>query len=260
MKATPTLQSYQIEGVHFAQYPSPEFRGWLNFFKNFQPGRVPGVPPWVGLNTISPMDVRPGIAYAVCIEGGVIGQNIRNDWSNIEVELPGTGRQEAILVDRTADIIFCAHSKPPTGVNGLMISRINLNRVNEKLTIELPGSVTHVVTDPKPPTEAKLDYYRPRAVSLLATSDALFVSHAMKIYVLDKTTLATRQVIPASLPTRLIQVRRVKLPGESHDKYGAPKECNLLWAIGSRYVGDGQAVKVQGQDFDTMLYKIAVLL
>ncbi len=262
MKETPTwscTRSYKTESWHFAQYPNRESYGWLNFFKNFQPGRVPGAPAWVGLNTISPMDIRAGAAYAICVEGGIIGQDIKNDWKTFEVELPGTGRQEAILIDPTAHVVFSVHCKPPLGAGGLMVSRINIDRPGEKLTTELPGSLTHVVTDPRPPTDPKLDYYRPRAISLLATSDALFVSHAMKIYVLDKTTLTQRRVIPVALPTRLIQVRRVKLPGERTDKYDAPTECYLLWAIGSRYTGDGYTVKVQGQDFDTIIYKIAIL-
>jgi hypothetical protein len=262
MKETPTWpckRSYKTEGWHFAEHPRREFYGWLSFFKGFRPGRVPDAPTWVGLNTISPMDVRAGAAFAVCVEGGIIGQDIRNNWNSFEIELPGTGRQEAILMDPKDHVVFCAHSKPPTGATGLMISRINLERASEKLTKDLPGPVTHVVTDPSPPTEPKLDYYRPRAVSLLATSDTLFVSHSMKIYVLDKATLAQRQIIPVDLPTRLIQVRRGKPPGDNHDKYGGPQECNFLWAIGSRYVGDGQNVNAQGEDVDTKLYKIAVL-
>jgi hypothetical protein len=41
--------------------------------------------------------------------------------------------------------------------------------------------------------------------------------------------------------------------------YGAPLDCYLVWAIGSRYTGDGQTVKTQGEDFATTLYKIALV-
>ena len=219
--------------------------------------RVPGAPSWVAPNTISPMDVRPGAAMAICIEGGVMGGDLKNNWKQIDVELPGTGREEAIHVDPTEDLIFSAHSK--AGGSGLMISRINVARPSEKLTIELPTAPFHVVTDLSNPSFPKLDYYRARAVSLRATSDALFVSHGTKIYVLDKTNLTQRKSIQLRLPARLIQVRRGKPPGEKQEPYDAPQECYFVWAISSRYSGNGEVVRANGQDFETILYKIAIL-
>ena len=261
MKEHPTWQfeySYRHDGWSFSPHLRQEFYRIVDFFKGFRPGRVPKAPPWVAPNTISPMDVRPGAAMAICVEGGIIGDDLKND-KEIAVELPGTGREEAILVDPAEHLIFCAHSKPSG--SGLMISRINPANPSDKLTIELAGPVTHIVTDPRPVTGPNLEYYRPRAVSLLATPDTLFVSHARKIYVLDKTRLTERQNIPLHLPVRLIQVRRGKPPGESHPKYGVPQDCYLVWAIGSRYVGDGQTVRAEdyGKSYETILYKIAVV-
>jgi hypothetical protein len=234
--------------------------GWVSSPRTSgEPSRVPGAPSWVGPNTISPMDVRPGVARAICVDGGVIGSDIRIGWKQIDVGLPGTGREQAIHVDPTEDVIFCAHSKREA-VPGLMVSRINLANPSDKLTIELPGTVWNMVTDPKPPKDPNLEYYRARAVSLLATPDALFVSHAKKIYVLDKTRLTQRQSIQLRLPSRLIQVRRGKAPGDNHPTYGPPPDCYFIWAIGAKYSGDGQAVRAEelGKTCETVLYKIAL--
>lgn len=235
-----------------------EENGVIDFLKGFRPGRVPGAAPWVSPDTISPMDVRLGAVIAICVEGGIIGYDLKNSGNEIGVELPGTGREHAILVDPTEHLVFSAHSKSSGA--GLMISRINIANQRENVTSELPGSITHMVTDPKTQTSPNMEYYRPRAVSLLATPDALFVSHARKIYVLDKTTLKPRQNVQLPLFLRLIQVRRGKAPGSKHPTYGDPPDCYYVWAIGSRYIGDGQTVKADeyGKSYDTALYRIAI--
>ncbi len=260
MKEQPTWQftkSYKIEGWTLTPQLRRDFYRIMDFFDLDRPGRVPEAAPWVAPLTISPMDMRPGGVMAICVEGGINGVDQRDN--QFEVKLSGTGREEAILVDPTDHFIFCAHSKPSGP--GLMISRINFDKPSEKLTIELPGSVYHIVTDPKPPAGPKLDYYRPRAVSLRATSDALFVSHGRKIYVLDKTTLTRRQDVEFDLPLRLIQVRRGKPPGENHPTYGLPQDGYFIWAIGSRYVGNGQTVNADEYRtaYETRLFKIALV-
>lgn len=260
MKEQPTWQikkSYRYDGWSLSPLRQHFYR-IVDFFKGYRPGRVPEAPPWVAPNTISPMDIRPGAAVAICVEGGIIGDNLTND-TEIAVELPGTGREEAVLVDPTEMIIFCAHSKP--GGQALMISRINVANPGDKRTIELPRTVTHMVTDPTPVGGPNLEYYRPRAVSLLATPDALFVSHGRRLYVLDKTRLTQRESVELRLPARLIQVRRGKPPGESDPTYGVPQDCYLVWAIGARYVGDGQVVRAEdyGKAYETAIFKIAVL-
>jgi len=143
----------------------------------------------------------------------------------------------------------------------LMISRINLANPSETLTKDIGGTVTYVNRDSRPAPSQSFEYNRQTSVSLLATSDALFVSHQYKILLLDKTTLTQRQSVIVNLPPRLIQVRRGKPPGENHSKYGSPQECYLIWAIGARYFGDGQTVTAEDytKNWDTMLYKIAMV-
>jgi hypothetical protein len=258
MKEEPTARiNHSFKYFRWSLSPvRPEEKGVLDFLKSYRPVRVPGAPAWVAPNVINPMDVRLGAALAICVEGGINGYDFKNDYREIAVELPGSGREEAILVDPTEHVVFCAHSK--SSGSGLLISRINLDKPSEKLTIELPGPVTHMVTDLRPLTGSNLDYHRARAVSLLATSDALFVSHARRIYVLDKTRLTQRRSVQLRLPLRLIQVRRGKAPGESHPIYGPQQDCYFVWALASRYAGDGQVVKTNGQDFETMVYKLTL--
>jgi hypothetical protein len=230
----------------------------MDFFKISRPVRVPKAPPWVSPNNISPMDVRAGAAMAICVEGGIIGDDLKSD-KEIDVDIPGAGREEAVLIDPTEHLIYCAHSK--TDGSALMISRINPANPSDKRTVELSGPVTHMTRDSKSVTGPNLEYNRQRAVSLLATSDTLFVTHQYKICVLDKNTLKHRQSILLRLPARLIQARRGKPPGEADAKYGTPQDCFFVWALATRYMGDGQTVKAEdyGKYYETILYKIAVL-
>jgi len=260
MKEEPTWQishSYRYAGWSLSPLRQYFYR-IVDFFKGSRPIRVPKAPRWVAPNNISPMDIRAGAAMAICVEGGIIGDDLKND-KEIDVDIPGAGREEAILVDPTEHLIFCAHSKPDG--SGLMISRINPANPSDKRTVELAGTVTHMVRDSRPVPGLNLEYNRQRAVSLLATSDTLFVTHQYKICVLDKTTLKQRQSIFLNLPARLIQVRRGKPPGEADAKYGAPQDCYLVWALASRYFGDGQTVNAEDYEkyYETILYKIAVL-
>jgi len=224
----------------------------LDLQKGFTPARVPGAPAWVSPSTTSPMDVSMGIVVALCVEGGLILIDLKRK-SIMEVELKGAGREEAVLLDPVDPVIFSAHSKPDT--HGLMISRISSTNLSEKQTITLPSTITHMAVDSNTFVPPNLRYNRRRAVSLAVTQDALFVSHATKIYVLDKKRLTERQQVTVDLPCRLIQVRRMKAPGETHAKYGAPKDCYMVWAIGSLYNGDGQKM----DKFRTTLYKIGIV-
>jgi hypothetical protein len=225
----------------------------LDLQKGFTPARVPGAPAWVSPSTTSPIDVSMGVAVALCVEGGLILVDLKRK-AVMEVAINGTGREEAVVIDPIEPVIFCAHAKPDT--HGLMITRINSSNLSDKQTITLPSTVTHMVTDTNAFVGPNLRYNRPRAVSLAVTPDTLFVSHAMKIYALDKKRLTERQQITVDLPCRLIQARRMKAPGEAHAKYGTPRDCYMLWAIGSMYIGGGQNM----EKFRTALYKIAVVL
>jgi hypothetical protein len=224
----------------------------LDLQKGFTPARVPGAPAWVSPSTTSPIDVIPGFVLALCVEGGVMMLDLKKKMV-MEVELKGTGREEAVAIDVLESVVYCAHAKPDT--HGLMISRVNAGNLNDKQTITLPSTVTHMATDTNNFAGPNLRYNRRRAVSLLVTRDALFVSHATKIYVLDKQRLTERKQVTVDLPCRLIQVRRTKPPGEAHEKYGIPQDCDMVWAIGSIYSGDGQKMG----KFRTTLYKLAIV-
>ena len=224
----------------------------LDLQKGFTPARVPGAPAWVSPSTTSPMDTIMGIVVAICVEGGFILIDVKGK-KVTEVPLSGTGREEAVLLDTADSAIFCAHSKPDT--HGLMVSRINVNNLTEKQTILLGSTVTHMATDTNTFVGPNLRYHRRRAISLAVTRDALFVSHSTKIYVLDKRNLRERKQVSVDLPCRLIQVRRTKPPGGTHEKYGTPNDCNMVWAIGSLYNGDGQNMT----KFKTTLYKIGIM-
>jgi hypothetical protein len=224
----------------------------LDLQKGFTLARVPGAPAWVSPSTTSPMDSIMGIVVAICVEGGFMLIDVKGK-KVTEVPLNGTGREEAILLDSADSAIYCAHSKPDT--HGLMISRINVNNLSEKQTITLGSTVTHMATDTNNFVSPNLRYHRRRAVSLAVTRDALFVSHSTKIYVIDKKGLKERKQVTLDLPCRLIQVRRTKPPGETHAKYGTPNACDMVWAIGSLYNGDGQNMS----KFKTTLYQIGIV-
>jgi hypothetical protein len=219
--------------------------------KGFRPPPpVAGAPAWVSPNTISPMDAWSNLLVALCVQGGMFQIIVKGN-EVTEVEIPEAGREEAVVIDADGGAYFCAHQS--RGKRGLIVSRINIGDTDKKQTITLPGSVVGMVTNLKPPAE-DLRYNCPRAVSLIATPDALFVTHNRNIYLLDKTTLAVQQTVPSNLPCRLIQVRRGKLSSETHQKYGTPKDCYIVWAIGSMY-NSGQDRK----SHQTSLYKIGIV-
>ncbi|HKG47207.1 MAG TPA: hypothetical protein VKB02_10795 [Pyrinomonadaceae bacterium] len=250
--SNPPRYSYSYAARSYSQQGDEENMA-LDVQKGFRPARVPGAPAWVSPGTISPMDVSAGVAVAICVEGGLILIDLKSK-RVMEVAIDGTGREEAVLLDPAEPLIFSAHAQPDT--HGLMISRISSSNVSQKQTITLPSTVTHMLTDTRPFVGPNLQYNRPRAVSLAVTPDALFVSHARNIFVLDKQRLTVRQTIPVDLPCRLMHVRRGKPPGEATAKYPAPKECYMVWAVGSMYIGDGSKL----DNAKLSVYKIGVML
>jgi len=231
----------------------PELSMGLDHLKGFRPARVPGAPAWVSPDTISPMDVN-GDNIAICVEGGVIFINVKTK-AVTEIQLDGTGREEAVLIDPTESLIFCAHNRMDN--QGLAISRINSASPINRLTIHIPTTVAYMTEDTKTVVGPHLRYNRQRAVSMIALGDKLFVSHGTRIYVINKATLSIRTFATVDLPCRLIQVRPGKPPGENHPKYGAPpKDCFFVWAVGATYKGDGRS----GNNYKTSLYKVAFVL
>lgn len=248
----PLKYSYSYAARNYSQ-PRDEVDMVLDAQRGFRTSPpVAGAPAWVSPNTISPMDVQLGLVVAICVEGGIFLIDVKGK-RVIEVPIPGTGREEAVRIDPTESVVFCAHER--TDKRGLMVTRMNANNQSDKHTVPLGGVVEPMVTNTNPPVGVNLRYQAPRAVSLIATSDALFVSHGRKIYMLDKQTLAERQRVTLDLPCRLIHVRRGKLSSDTHAKYGGARECNIVWAIGSMYDGDGQ----NRQKFQTSLYKIGIV-
>lgn len=222
-----------------------------------QPGYVakpvPGAPAWVSQSTPPLMDAI-GNAVAMCVEGGLFLIDLKAK-RLMGTKLDTVGRQEAILIDPRDNTVFFAHSNARN--NELIISRVNPSAPTERMeTTTLPFPLTHVVTDQNPPAGVNLQYNRPRAVSLSMTDNALFVSHATKISMLDKKRLTKLQTIDLGFPCRLIQVRRGTLPATPTPQgHVGPRECNLIWAIGSIYIGTG----VELQKYRYKLYKIAVV-
>lgn len=223
----------------------------LDAQKGFRQRPLSDTPAWVAPYVASPMDVSPGIAAAICVEGGVFLIDLKKK-TVAEVAIDGTGREEAVLIDPIEPAIYCAHTRSDT--QELKITRINATNTADKRTVTFPPQVTYMVTDTTAGPHSPVWYNRARAVSLALTSDLLFVSHGTKIYVLSKSTFGVRRQLTVDLPCRLIQAGRGKVPGENHPRYGSPTDCYFVWAIGSSYTGNGQSL----EKFRTSLYKIAV--
>ena len=266
MKGTPNDKSFFMLGMkekpagtikHSYSYVARTFPKsfdtdlMLDAQKGFRPPPpVAGAPAWVSPIDMSPMDVWMNRLVAICVQGGMF-QVVVNGKEITEVKIPEAGREEAIVIDADGGAYFCAHQS--TDKKGLVVSRVAIGETDKRKTITLPGSVTGMVTNLKPPTE-DLYYHCPRAVSLIATPDALFVSHGRNIFVLDKTSLEVRQTVPVNLPCRLIQVRRGKLSTETDSKYGTARECHIVWAIGSMYISNQDR-----KNHQTALYKIGIV-
>jgi hypothetical protein len=249
---TPTKYSYSLTTARTTGPAVRDVDMLLDLQQGFTGARVPGAPAWVSPTVISLMDLV-GPVVAICVEGGVFLIDL-NGKKIMEVRLEGTGRQEAVAIDFQAAAVYCAHSVP--NASGLMISRINSANLSEKRTVTLPGTVTHMVTDPNPVASPNLFYNRTRAVSLAVTPQALFVSHERKIFMLDKNKLTQLQTITVDLPCRLIQVRYGRLPATpTPEGHVGPRDCHLIWAIGSTYIGAGVELK----NYRLKLYKLAVL-
>ncbi len=169
-----------------------------------------------------------------------------------EIRIEGAGREEAVAFDRQDPLLYTAHSKPSG--DGLVITRIAIDNVNDKKSITLPGPVVDMATDTRPFTTPALRYRHYRAVSLAAggSRDALFVTHGNTIYQLHNRDLTIVRTATVDLPCRFIDVRYAKPPGGSHQGFSEPMECWMIWAIGATYKGDGAKV----EQFRTKLYKI----
>jgi hypothetical protein len=215
--------------------------------------RVSGAPRWVSPSTVSPVaPLFSGVKFAICVEGGVMMCEPRPNtkWSEIRIE--GAGREEAVAFDSQSALLYTAHAAP--NGDGLVITRINTDNVNDKKSITLPGAVVDMATDTRPFTPPALRYRHYRAVSLAApgSQDALFVTHGNTIYQLHNRELTITRSTTVDLPCRFIDVRVAKPPGSRYLDFSEPMECWMIWAVGATYKGDGAKV----EQYKTKLYKI----
>jgi hypothetical protein len=215
--------------------------------------RVPGAPRWVSPTTPSPVaPLFTGVKFAICVEGGVMMCEPRpsTKWSEIRIE--GAGREEAVLFDAQGALFYTAHSN--LGGDGLVITRISYDNVQDKKSITLPGPVIDMATDTRPFTTPALRYRHYHAVSLAApgSQDALFVTHGNTIYQLHNRELTITRSTTVDLPCRFIDVRLAKPPGSRYQTFSEPMECWMIWAVGATYKGDGAKV----EQYKTKLYKI----
>ena len=215
--------------------------------------RVPGAPRWVSPSTPSPVaPLFSGVKFAICVEGGVMmcEPRPRTKWNEVRIE--GVGREEAVIFDNQEALLYTAHSSP--NGNGLVITRINTDNVDDKKSTTLPGPVIDMATDTRPFKTPALQYRHYRAVSLAApgSQSALFVTHGNTIYQLHNRDLTIVRTATVDLPCRFIDVRLAKPPGTRYQIYSEPMECWMIWAVGATYKGDGSRV----EQYKTKLYKI----
>jgi len=215
--------------------------------------RVPGAPRWVSPTTVSPVAMfLHGVKFAICVEGGAMlcEPRPRTKWTDIRIE--GAGREEAMIFDNGAPVLYTAHSNLKG--DGLVITRTNIDNVNDKKSVTLPGAVVDMATDTRPFTTPALRYRHYRAVSLVApgSQDALFVTHGTTIYQLNSADLTITRTATVDLPCRFIAVGVAKPPGSSYGTFSAPLECWMMWVVGATYKGDGSSV----DQYKTKLYKI----
>lgn len=218
--------------------------------KGFRNAGITGAPAWLSPLTNSPMDVN-GQTAAICVEGGLFLIDL-NRKSVTEIKLEGTGREEAVLVDLRDNYVFCAHSTP--NGQGLIVSYVSLQNQQTRANHTFFTPVHNMLTHTNPPTTPDLKYKSSRGVSLVAVQDQLVVSHGREIYVLNKRDLRVLREVTVDLPCRLIRAQLGTPPGESHPKYGAPREGFIVWAVGGTYEGNGQT----RDKYQTAIYKIAI--
>jgi hypothetical protein len=253
LSANPPRYSYSFAAARTSAPTSSDMEMGMDAQSGFVAKPVPGAPSWVSPSTIPLMDVNFG-AVALCVEGGLLLIDMRTK-RLMATKIEGVVRQEAVLIDPVSNVVYFAHSNATN--NELSVSRINPGVPTERMeTMKLPFPLTHVVTDKDPPAGTKLEYHRPRAVSMAMTERELFVSHATKISVLDKKRLTVLRTVSLGMPCRLIQVRRGVLPATpTPEGHVGPRECNLVWAIGSIYIGNG--IELKNQTY--RLYKLAIV-
>jgi hypothetical protein len=224
--------------------------------------RLPRYPAWVSPSNPSPMAVSPppvapqrGRQVAVCIDGGMFV--VSPDQQPRALKLDGTGREEDIMFGGNARTIYCLHSQP--GSRALRLSRIdNQNTLTVKQNLILPVGEEPADLTSGPRPVPGVPYKNHRSISMVRTSDEryLFVSHGRTIFRIDAAAMTVRETYTTELPCRVFHVWQGQPTTNVHPRFGGPKPCILLYAVGARYVGDGMT---RARDFKTQLYKIGIL-
>lgn len=233
----------------------------LDGVPGFGQTRLPLYPAWVSPSNPSPMAVSPppappqrGRQLAVCIDGGMFV--VGSDQQPRALKLDGTGREEDIMFGRDARTIYCLHSQ--TGSRALRLSRIdNQTTPTVKQTLNLPVGEEPSDLTSGPRSIPGVPYKNHRSISMVRTPDEryLFVSHGRTIFRIDAAAMTVRETYTTELPCRVFHVWQGLPTTNVHPRFGGPRPCILLYAIGARYIGDG---KTRARDFKTQLYKFGI--
>lgn len=236
----------------------------LDAVKGFrEQNRMAGFPAWVSSKTVSPMALSTSIVspggervreVAVAIDGGlfVVGSSDRTIRT---LALESAGREEEIVFGRDGKSIYCLHSQGDN--QGLRVSRVDNRTWKQTHGLSLPRGegVVDLTTDTRR-REPGTPYKNQRAISMVVGLDEklLFVSHGRSIFQIDVAKMELRQTFKVELPCRVFHLWFGKPTEGSHAVYGSPLSCNLLYAIGATYRGNG----MEGRDMKTQLYKLAI--
>lgn len=233
----------------------------LDGVPGFGQTRLPLYPAWVSPSNPSPMAVSPPLAppqngrqVAVCIEGGMFV--VAHNQPPRALKLDGSGREEEVIFGRDARTIYCLHSQP--GNRALRLSRIDWQTTpTVKQTLNLPAGEEPADLTMGPRPTPGVPYKNHRSISMVRTPDekSIFVSHGKTIFRIDAAAMTVRETYKTELPCRVFHVWQGQPTTNVHPRFGGPKPCLLLYAIGARYVGDGKA---RARDYKTQLYKFGI--
>lgn len=215
-----------------------------------------GAPTWVSTATFSPMaisPVRPASGtrkVAVGIHGGLFVV----DGAIKSIPVQSAGREEDIIFNRDGRVAYCLHTRPDN--QGLLVSRVNVDSGQvQSLSLPRGEGPFDVVGGQQALREFPNKNQRAASVARTPEENLLFVSHGKSIFKIENgPSLVHRETYTMELPCRIFHVAKGRPTSDSHAEFGSSAPCNLVYALGGSYRGDGK----KGSGF-THLYKIAVL-
>lgn len=225
--------------------------------------KMANFPTWVSSKTTSPMAVSPSSVspggdrvreVAVAIDGGLFVVGLATKPVRT-LALEAAGQEEAVVFGKEGKNIYCLHSRADN--QGLQLSRVDNAGWKQTFALTLPRGegVADLTTDTRqrqPGTAYKIQRSASMVVDL--EEKQLFVSHGRSIFQIDAATMKVTQTFVMELPCRVFHVWWGKPTQESHQDYGTPTGCTLLYAIGANYKGNGY----EGREFKTQLYKLGI--